>query len=106
MGNGGIWVDQRIIRLLAEQLVDYPPPVEDQKSGKPLEDRERNVLLGILEGLTNRKIGDNMGLSESRVKNIVQRLFVRAGVKTRSQLVRLALEGSLGDSRAPVNQAR
>ena len=40
------------------------------------------MLQGIVGGLTNRKIGDNMGLSESNVKNIVQRLFGRAGVKT------------------------
>jgi DNA-binding NarL/FixJ family response regulator len=90
--NGGIWVDQRIIQLLADQLIDRYPQVE----GSPLEDRERNVLLGILGGLTNRKIGDNMGLTESSVKNVVQQLFRKAGVKTRSQLVRVALEGSLG----------
>jgi two-component system, NarL family, response regulator DevR len=69
VGNGGIWVDQRIIRLLAEQLVDYPPPVEDQKSSDPLEDRERSVLLGILEGLTNRKIGDSPAM---RIANVVE----------------------------------
>lgn len=54
------------------------------------------MLLGILGGLTNRKIGDNMGLSGSSVKYVVQRLFGKAGVKTRSQLVRVALEGSPG----------
>jgi len=34
-----------------------------------------------------------MGLSESGIKNIVQRLFGKAGVNTRSQLVRMALQG-------------
>jgi DNA-binding CsgD family transcriptional regulator len=46
----------------------------------------------------------DMGLSESSIKNIVQRLFVKARVRTRSQLVRLALEGSLGDARAFVER--
>jgi two-component system, NarL family, nitrate/nitrite response regulator NarL len=96
VGNGGGWIDQRIIQLLADQLIDPHPRLEDQWSSGPLEDRERNVLLGILEGLTNRKIGDNMGLSESNIKNIGQRLFGKAGVKTRGQLVRVAFEGSLG----------
>jgi alpha-L-fucosidase len=49
-----------------------------------------------LGGLTNKKIGANIGLSESSVKAIVQRLFAKASVRTRSQLVRVALEGSLG----------
>jgi two-component system, NarL family, nitrate/nitrite response regulator NarL len=96
VGDGGIWVDQRIIQLLADQLVDWYARPDSRQLSSPLEDRERNVLLGILGGLSNRKIGANMGLSESSVKNIVQQLFVKASVRTRSQLVRVALEGSLG----------
>ena len=57
-----------------------------------------------VNGLTNKKIGTNMGLSESSVKNIVQRLFGKAGVKTRSQLVRVALEGSLGTTRQLISR--
>jgi hypothetical protein len=53
--------------------------------------------MGVLEGLTNREIGTGMGLKESSVKNILQALFSKAGVRTRGQLVRAALEGSLGD---------
>jgi DNA-binding CsgD family transcriptional regulator len=85
--------------MLADQLVDPYVQLDDQDSTPVLEDRERKVLLGILGGLTNKKIGVNMGLSESSVKNIVQRLFGKAGVKKRSQLVRVALEGSLGTAR-------
>jgi hypothetical protein len=62
------------------------------------------VLLGILGGLTNRKIADGMGLSESSVKNILQGLFHKTGVRTRSQLVRLVLEGSLGNMRQLVKR--
>jgi len=95
VGSGGIWVDQTIIHLLADRLVNQQAGPEDPKFNGLWEDRERNVLQGIMEGLSNRKIGDNMGLSESSVKNIVQRLFGKTRVKTRSQLVRVALEGSL-----------
>jgi DNA-binding NarL/FixJ family response regulator len=104
--SGVVWVDQTIVQLLADQLIDRSPRLENKRSIGPLETRERNVLLGILGGLTNRKIGDNMGLSESSVKNIVQRLFGRAGVKTRSQLVRAALEGSLDAAGALVKPPR
>jgi hypothetical protein len=38
-----------------------------------------------------------MGLSESCIKNVVQHLFSKAGVNTRGQLVRVALEGWLDD---------
>lgn len=96
VASGELWVDSKVIQMLAEQLADRYPQFQDPAVTGVLEERERNVLLGILGGLTNKKIGASMGLSESSVKNIVQRLFGRAGVKTRSQLVRVALEGSLG----------
>jgi len=96
VGNGGIWIDRTIVRLLADRLVDGCPRPEDRLPGSALDDRERGVILGIVGGLTNRKIGERIGLSESSVKNIVQRLFGKAGVKTRGQLVRAAMEGALG----------
>ena len=54
--------------------------------------RERSVLRRILEGLSNKEIGGQMGLSESLVKSVVQRLFEKMGVRSRSQLVRVAIE--------------
>jgi DNA-binding NarL/FixJ family response regulator len=57
-----------------------------------LPERERSVLQGIVDGLSNRKIGDQIGVSESTIKAILQNLFSKAGVRTRSQLVRIALE--------------
>lgn len=99
VADGGVWVDLQIIQLLANQFIDQYPPFIEKWSGKPLDERERDVLLGILGGLSNRKIGDNLGISESQVKNVVQRLFSKSGVKTRSQLVRVALDGSLDAAR-------
>jgi DNA-binding NarL/FixJ family response regulator len=91
VAEGELWVDAKVIKMLADQLIDGGQGSTDVQEG-----RERDVLLGVLGGLTNKKIGANMGLSESSVKNIVQRLFGKAGVKTRSQLVRVAIEGSWG----------
>jgi two-component system, NarL family, nitrate/nitrite response regulator NarL len=98
VASGAVWIDPKAIQLLADQLGDGPRPA-DPRPANALTEKEEKVLLGILGGLTNRKIGDSMGLSESTVKSIVQHLFVRAGVRTRSQLVRMALEGSLGAAR-------
>ena len=97
VASGAVWVDQKAIQLLADRLADQPQP--DRTSGNPLTDTEEKVLLGILGGLTNRKIGENLGTSESAVKGVVQQLFRKAGVRKRGQLVRVALEGSLSVAR-------
>lgn len=96
VANGEMWVDPKVIRLLADQLIDRSIRFDEHRSPDALGDRERTVLLGVVEGLSNRKIADNLGLSESSVKNVLQKLFAMTAVRSRSQLVRRALEGSLG----------
>ena len=54
--------------------------------------RERVVLSLVFEGLTNKEVADKIHTSESAVKSCMQHLFTKTGVRTRSQLVRVALE--------------
>lgn len=54
--------------------------------------RERQVLSYVLEGLANKEIAGRIGVSESSVKATLQQLFTKTGVRTRSRLVRIALE--------------
>lgn len=92
VASGDIWLDQKVIHLLTDDVTNRYGRPENQRFGGQLADRERTVLRGIQDGLSNRKIGEQMGLPESSVKNVVQRLFLKAGVNTRSQLVRMSLE--------------
>lgn len=47
--------------------------------------RERQILSAIAEGLTNRQIGDRLGIAEKTVKNYVSGLFAKLGVERRTQ---------------------
>jgi len=91
IATGAIWVDERVIRLLADQYLNQRFRWSERKS-LLLKEQEQKVLTGILDGLTNKKIGSRLGISESYVKSIIQRLFTIAGVRNRSQLVRLAIK--------------
>lgn len=53
---------------------------------------EQTVLRGIFEGQTNKEIAGGLDTSESAVKSTIQRLFTKLGARTRSQLVRIAIE--------------
>jgi two-component system, NarL family, nitrate/nitrite response regulator NarL len=66
------------------------PPPEVQR--KQLTGRERQVLRHVFEGLANKEIAGRLQVSESSVKATLQQLFAKTGVRTRSQLVRTALE--------------
>lgn len=55
-------------------------------------ERDRQILLYLLEGSPNKEIATRLRVSESAVKASLQSLFAKTGVRTRSQLVRFALE--------------
>jgi DNA-binding NarL/FixJ family response regulator len=57
-----------------------------------LSHREVEVLRLLVQGLANKEIASRLEISESAVKNTLQQLFSKTGVRTRSQLVRVALE--------------
>ena len=50
------------------------------------------MLRFIFQGLSNRDIGARLKISESGVKSALRQLFNKLGVRTRAQLVRIALE--------------
>lgn len=66
-------------------------PAEDH-NGISLSNRELDVLRLLVQGLANKQIAAKLEISESAVKNTLQQLFTKSGVRTRSQLVRAALE--------------
>ncbi len=76
---------------LRSVLVGVTSP-QPEYQRKRLTDRERQVLRYVFEGLANKEIADRLQVSESAVKATLQQLFSKTGVRTRSQLVRTALE--------------
>jgi DNA-binding NarL/FixJ family response regulator len=87
--EGEMWLDPRAVKPIitgAARGKDRSP------FGSSLSDREKAVLKGVLEGASNKTIGAALHLSESSVKAVLQQLFGKTGVRTRSQLVRLAIE--------------
>jgi two-component system nitrate/nitrite response regulator NarL len=89
IANGEIWLDTAAIHCLVAGRRNRHELLE---RSRPLTARQSEVLRGILDGLANKEIAWKMKTSESSVKAVIQELFHKAGVRTRSQLVRIAIE--------------
>jgi DNA-binding NarL/FixJ family response regulator len=87
--GGDMWLDPRAVRSLVAGVGEKS---EEQRAVQALSARERIVLKAVFEGLTNKEIAGNLQISESSVKAVLQQLFDKTGVRTRSQLVRIAIE--------------
>ena len=57
-----------------------------------LTERDRALMRYLLKGLTNREIGTNLDISEGAVKASLRLLFEKMNVRSRTQLVKVALE--------------
>jgi len=89
VAHGEIWIDQKVIQQMADALQG-----DHQSLPRTFTQREEQVLRGVFEGLINREIGAKIGISEDSVKATLRQLFFKTGARRRSQLVRIALEGS------------
>jgi DNA-binding NarL/FixJ family response regulator len=83
---GKVWFDQALLREAVHS------GGQQESSASQFADREREVLSYVFEGFGNTEIAERIGVSESSVKATLQQLFSKTGVRTRSQLVRIALE--------------
>jgi DNA-binding NarL/FixJ family response regulator len=84
---GNVWFEDNYLRKIADRSTG-----EEAPHARNLTKREQQVLAGVFEGLANKQIADRLQVSESSVKATLQQLFQKTGVRTRSQLVRIALE--------------
>jgi PAS domain S-box-containing protein len=82
-----------IIGDVSEETPVSPASVAPEDGDRlSLTSREIEVLRLLVQGLANKQIAASLEISESAVKNTLQQLFSKSGVRTRSQLVRVALE--------------
>lgn len=83
---GEVHLEPRYLRPLFSTL-------DEATDSRPrLTPRERSLMQLLLRGLANKEIGAELNLSESAVKAALRVLFEKVGVRTRSQLVRVAIE--------------
>jgi len=93
VASGETWWDMGVLRSLGNDVKQTSAPA----SNRVITDRQRQVLQLILDGYTNKEIAVKIDVSEAAVKASIQELFNKASVRTRSQLVRIAIEKHASD---------
>ncbi len=92
---GDAAVAPAITRRLIEKFADYLPTPEPEAALDPLSGlttREREILLEIARGHSNKEIGDHLHLSEATVKVHVGRILTKLSLRDRAQVIVHAYE--------------
>ena len=82
VASGRTLLDANVVQSARNRMRD--PSDDDPRLGS-LGLRERQILRLIADGLTNRQIGDRLGIAEKTVKNYVSSLLSKLGLERRTQ---------------------
>jgi DNA-binding NarL/FixJ family response regulator len=88
LAKGQIWANSKELRYVMEEFMRAPkqrkvdPTVENRMTK-----REGDVVRLAVEGMSNREIARELGLTEHTVKNYLFRVFDKLGVSNRVELV-------------------
>jgi len=86
-GRGQSVLDPQVTARVMERALAAAPPVVLPEG---LTAREREVLQGIGEGLSNPQLAQRLGIGESTVKTHVSAVLAKLGVSTRLQAAKIA----------------
>src|SRR5262245_42606775 len=97
---GDALVDPSVTRRLVERWVALEAGSAPTTGPAPaavatLSGREREILVGLARGRTNRELADDLIVSEATVKTHVSNLLTKLGVRSRVQAVVVAYEAGV-----------
>lgn len=90
VANGRSLLDDAVVRSATEKIRRRADDGDPRLGSLGL--RERQILRLIADGLTNRQIGDQLGIAEKTVKNYVSSLLSKLGLERRTQAAVFQLE--------------
>jgi two-component system, NarL family, response regulator LiaR len=87
--NGKATLSPEATQILVQSATRAPTP------GHNLTQREREVLILMVMGLSNREIAEKLIISHSTVKNHISSILIKLDVTNRSEAVALAVQHNL-----------
>lgn len=87
VARGEVFLEKKYLTPVFQNMDQTHP-----REGPNLTERDKAILRLLFEGLANKEIAARLTVSEGAVKSSVSQLFQKLSVRTRAQLVKVALE--------------
>jgi DNA-binding NarL/FixJ family response regulator len=92
VAEGQVWINRLQMNYVLDALAEVPTLRVVNSSGRSLlTPREEQVVALVADGLTNRAVADELGLSEHTIKKYLLRIFDKVGISSRVELVLYAM---------------
>jgi two-component system nitrate/nitrite response regulator NarL len=92
VAGGAYWVPRALLSRFVDSVLAKAPHGATMSSGARLSRREKEVIQGLLDNLSNKEIGNQLNISERTVKFHVSNILQKFGVQRRADLIVLAYQ--------------
>ncbi len=90
--RGEVWINSQQMNYVLDALSEVPTLRVVNSNGRVLlTPREEQVVALVADGLTNRGVATELGLSEHTIKKYLLRIFDKVGISSRVELVLYAM---------------
>jgi two-component system nitrate/nitrite response regulator NarL len=94
LAAGGYWVPRTLLTKFVESVLKKTSHSMSMSSRAGLTRREKEVIQGVLDNLTNKEIASKLNISERTVKFHVSNLLQKFNVRRRADLIVLGYQES------------
>ena len=92
VARGQVWINSQQLLYVLDALSEVSTLRVVNANGKLLlTAREEQVVALVADGLSNREVGAELGLSEHTIKKYLLRIFDKLGISSRVELVLYAV---------------
>jgi DNA-binding NarL/FixJ family response regulator len=90
--QGQVWINRQQMTYVLDALSEVPTLRVVNSTGRfLLTPREEQVVALVADGMTNRGVAVELGLSEHTIKKYLLRIFDKVGISSRVELVLYAM---------------
>lgn len=88
--RGGSYMSPSIARKIAEHFMPKAP-----KEGEVLSPRQKEIVRGLVDGLSYKMIADKLDISLDTVRDHIKRIYRALEVNSKAEVIRKSLEGEI-----------
>jgi DNA-binding NarL/FixJ family response regulator len=88
--RGGSYMSPSIARKIAQHFMP-----KEQKEGELLSVRQKEIVQGIVDGLSYKMIADKLNISIDTVRDHIKRIYRALEVNSKAEVIRKSLEGEI-----------
>ncbi|MDE2484896.1 MAG: response regulator transcription factor [candidate division NC10 bacterium] len=84
---GELWAERKVLTQTLESLLQKGNQSPSQETHETLTNREREIIKWVMEGMSNKEIAAQLGISDHTVKTHLRNIFGKLKVNRRLQLL-------------------